>query len=55
MLGRSVFQLDSTYVVDEYFAPKLTHQRIVGTFDVDLPGIKINTFGVILKSGKSCK
>ena len=43
------------YVVDKYLATELAHHRIVGPFDLDLPGIMINRFGVIPKSGKPGK
>ena len=42
-------------MVDEYLVTEMAHQRIAGPFDVDLPGIMINRFGVIPKFGKPGK
>ena len=43
------------YVVDTYLASERASQRVAGPFDVDLPGVMINRFGVIPKSGRPGK
>ena len=43
------------YVVDTYLASETASRRVAGPFDLDLPGVMINRFGAILKSGKPGK